>query len=105
MTTVSRRRYSAEFKAQAVALVNNGKSVPEVALELEISDGVLYAWLRQESASAQLGSGGTRAVGERSAADELRRLRRENANLKLENDILKKAAVILGTRPLSGGAR
>jgi len=99
MTTVSRRRYSAEFKAQAVGLVNNGKSVPEVALELEISDGVLYAWVRQENESAQLGSGGSRAVGERSAADELRRLRREIANLKLENDILKKAAIIFATKP------
>ena len=48
---------------------------------------------------AQLGSEGGRAVGEEPAADELRRLRREIANLKLENDILKKAAVILGTKP------
>ena len=99
MTTVSRRRYSSEFKAQAVGLVNNGKSVPEVAQDLEISEGVLYAWVRQENGSAQLGSAGPRAVGERSAADELRRLRRENADLKLENDILKKAAVILATKP------
>jgi transposase len=99
MTTVSRRRYSSEFKAQAVALVNTGKPVPEVAQDLEISEGVLYAWVRQENGSAQLGSVGLRAVGERSAADELRRLRRENANLKLENDILKKAAVIFATKP------
>jgi len=55
--------------------------------------------VRQENGSAQLGSAGPRAVGERSAADELYRLRRENANLKLENDILKKAAVILATKP------
>jgi len=101
MTTVSRRRYSSEFKVQAVGLVNNGKSVPEVAQELEISEGVLYAWVRQGNGSAQLGSAGARAVGERPAADELRRLRRENANLKLENDILKKAAVIFATRPQS----
>jgi transposase-like protein len=32
------------------------------------------------------------------AADDLRALRRENAHLKMENDILKKAAVILGTK-------
>lgn len=99
MTTVSRRRYSAEFKAQAVGLVNNGKSVPEVAQELEISEGVLYAWVRQGIEPGRLGSGGSRAGGERSAADELPRLRRENANLKLENDILKKAAIIFATKP------
>ena len=45
------------------------------------------------------GSEGLRAVGEKSEADELRTLRRENSLLKQENDILKKAAVILGTRP------
>jgi transposase-like protein len=44
-------------------------------------------------------------LGEEPAADELRRLRREVANLKLENDILKKAAVILGTKPQSSAAR
>jgi transposase len=35
----------------------------------------------------------------------VRRLRRELANLKLENDILKKAAVILGTKPSPGAGR
>ena len=99
MTTVNRRRYSSEFKSQAVGLVSNGKSVPQVAQELEISEGVLYAWVRQEGGPAQLRSAGPRAVGELSAAQELRRLRRENANLKLENDILKKAAVIFATNP------
>jgi transposase len=105
MTTVSRRRYTAEFKVQAVGLVNNGKSVPEVAQELEISDGVLYAWVRDGVGTPQLGRGGQRAVGEQAAADELRRLRRENANLKLENDILKKAAVIFATNPRSKPAQ
>ena len=55
--------------------------------------------MRQDPQPAQLGGEGQRAEGERSAAAELRRLRREIAHLKLENDILKKAAVILGTRP------
>jgi transposase len=102
---MTRRRYTAEFKAQAVALVGAGKPVAEVAQDLEISEGGLYAWVRQGSQPAQLGSAGLRAVGEEPAADELRRLRRENANLKLENDILKKAAVILGSRPQQGPAR
>jgi transposase len=100
MTPVSRRRYSAEFKAQAVDLVNAGKPVAEVAQELEISEGVLYAWTRKDPKAAQVGSAGRRAAGELPVADELRRLRRENANIKLENDILKKAAVILATKPL-----
>ena len=100
MTPVTRRRYSAEFKAQAIQLVELGKPVGEVAQELEISEGVLYAWVRRSPSATQLGSGGLRAAGEPSAADELRRLRRDNARLKLENDILKKAAVILGRKTL-----
>jgi transposase len=105
MSVVTRKRYTAEFKAQAVGLVNLGKSVPEVARDFGIGEGNLYKWVRQGSQSAELGSAGLRAVGEEPAADELRRLRRENANLKLENDILKKAAIILGTKPLPGDGR
>ena len=105
MTPVTRRRYTIEFKAQAVALVGAGKPVAEVAQDLEISEGVLYAWVREDSQPGQLGSGGLRAAGEEPSATELPRLRREIANLQLENDILKKAAVILGSRPQQGPVR
>lgn len=80
-------------------LVRVGKPVKDVSRDLGISEGVLYEWVRKAGAqAAQLGSAGARAEGEPAEADELRRLRRENAHLKLENDILKKAAVILGTK-------
>jgi transposase len=105
MTTVTKKRYTAEFRAQAVGLVGLGKPVSEVAHDLGISEGVLYGWVRKGSQAAQLGSEGLRAVGEEPVADELRRLRREIAHLKLENDILKKAAVILGTNPPSRDER
>ena len=62
-----------------------------------VSSDLLYSW-RHSSQVAQLGSAGARAAGERSEADELRDLRREVTLLRQENDILKKAAVILGTR-------
>lgn len=105
MNPVTKKRYTAEFKAQAVGLVGVGKPVAEVARDLGISEGVLYGWVRKGSQSAELGSEGLRAVGELPVADELRRLRRENATLKMENDILKKAAVILGIRPQPGDGR
>jgi transposase len=105
MYPVTKKRYTAEFKAQAVGLVDLGKPVSAVAEDLGVSQGVLYAWVRKDSQSAELGSEGLRAVGELPAADELRRLRRENATLKMENDILKKAAVILGTKPQPGDGR
>jgi|SRR5579862_444514 len=105
MEPVIRKRYTAEFKAQAVELVGMGKPVSEVAEELEIGTNVLYRWMRKGGQPERLGSGGGAAVGEQPVADELLRLRRENANLKLENDILKKAAVILGTKPQSFAGR
>lgn len=105
MNPVTRKRYTAEFKAQAVGLVNLGKPVMEVAQELEIGSSILYGWVSKGAQSRQLGSGGVRAVGEEPVADELPRLRREILTLKLENDILKKAAVILGTRPQQSAAR
>ena len=72
-------RYTAEFKQTALDLLASGKSIQDTAKDLAISVDILYAW---------------RA----SAADSLAALRRENARLQMENDILKKAAIILGTK-------
>ena len=91
------QRYTPEFKEQALGLLNLGKPVADVALELQISSNLLYGW-RSRSQRTQGGSAGLRAVGEQSEADALRALRRENVRLQAENDILKKAAIILGSR-------
>jgi transposase len=105
MKAETRKRYTSEFKAQAIELVGMGKPVREVAEELGIGSSLLYLWVRKGGQPGQVGNEGVRAGGEQSAVDELPRLRRENANLRLENDILKKAAVILGTKPQPGGVR
>jgi transposase-like protein len=97
METKTRKHYTPEFKSQAIALMATGKPVAQLAEELCVSSNLLYNW-RLNSQVAQGGSAGARAVGEGSEADALRHLRRENALLKEENLILKKAAVILGTR-------
>jgi transposase len=102
--TKTRKRFSADFKDQAVSLVATGKPVSVVAQELGIGDGLLYRWVRNAKA-AQIGSGGGSAGGDDPATDELRRLRRENAMLQEENNILKQAAVILGTKAQKKGKR
>ena len=79
-------------------MVGIGRPVPAVAEELEIGSGLLYRWLKGPQ-GADLGRKADEAVGEEAAAAEIRSLRGENTQLRLENDILKKAAVILGTRP------
>ena len=99
MTTVTRKRYTPEFKTQAMELVAIGKPVPEVAEELGIGTSLLYKWIGKNPPPTAQPPGGEETTA------ELARLRRENSHLRLENDILKKAAIILGTRPLSPLAR
>ena len=97
MNQTIRKRYTPEFKAQALDLLETGKPVSQIAEDLCIASDLLYRW-RRESQGPQGDSAGPRAEGEGAAADALRALRRENAHLKMENDILKKAAIILGTK-------
>lgn len=86
---MSSKRYTAEFKAEAVKQVTErGYPVQEVATRLGVSSHSLYEWLRR-----------ARGSGEKRSAHELDEIRRENARLKAElkrveeeRDILKKAA-------------
>jgi transposase len=86
-----RQRFSKEFKLEAVQLLKqSGRPAAEIARELGIPRNRLYKWaadLDTNGAGAFPGSG--RVVG---TEDEVVRLRRENARLKEERDILKKAA-------------
>jgi len=97
MNQKPRKRYTAEFKTQAIGLLETGRPVTEIAEELCISTNLLYSW-KQASRRAQGGSAGPQAAGEGDGADDLRAMRRELARLRVENDILKKAAIILGTK-------
>ena len=94
-----RKRYTDEFKAQALELCATGKPVAEVAADLCVGQNLIYAWRRKtNNQPAELRSEGQGAVGDEDVAKELSRLRREVASLRIDNDILKKAAVILGTQ-------
>jgi transposase len=99
-----RKQYTPEFKAQAIELLAIGRPVVELAEELCVSANLLYSW-KSSSQGTRVGSGGDQAVGENAAADDTRALRRENALLRQENEIFKKAAVILGTKPQPNYAR
>ena len=103
MKSKPRKRYTPEFKVQALQLLQVGTPVSQLARDLGISENLLYSW-RSAAQRAQGGSAGLTAGGGQDAADELRALRREVARLRVDNDILKKAAVILGTKPHPGSA-
>jgi len=94
-----RRTFSREFKIEAVRLmIEGGRPGAEVARELGINVNLLYAWKarHQEDASAVFPGKGHLS----SEQQELVRLRRENARLKEERDILKKAARYFAQNPV-----
>ena len=78
---IGRRRYDEEFRKSAVQLVAGGRSVPEVARSLGISENILYRWR-------------SAAQAEPSATAEVAALRRQVKQLEQERDILKKALSI-----------
>jgi transposase-like protein len=85
----TRRRFTAEFKVQAVKrLLEGGKGLSAVATELGLSPGQLSAWRNEH-----LAAGSTEALAARKAEQaEMQRLKRENKRLEEEVEILKKAA-------------
>ncbi len=91
MTRKDRKRYSREFKLEAVRMANeSGKPVAEVARELDISVHHLYRWRDQ---AAKEGDKVFPGHGKSNSQDELTRLRRENTRLREERDILKKSLI------------
>ncbi len=88
MRKKTRRKYSDEFKDEAVRLVTvQGYKTTEAARNLGIHEGVLRRWIKQRSPEA-IGSSSNTAKLE----TELKVLKRENERLRMEREILKKAA-------------
>ena len=82
------RRYPAEFREQMVELVRSGRSVASLAREFEPSEATIHKWVRQADLD-----GGRREDGLTSdEREELRKLKRQVRQLRMERDILKKAA-------------
>ncbi len=83
----SYKQYPKEFKDEAVALVlEQGYSVPEAAKSLGIAVNMLYRW---KELHEQRSEGKALAEDER---EELKHLRKENKELRMEKEILKKAS-------------
>ena len=84
----SRPPYPPEFRQQIVELARNGRSVADLAREFEPAEQTIYTWLKQADRDQ-----GKRADGLSSAErEELRRLRKENRQLRQEREIRAKAA-------------
>ena len=85
-----RRAFTEEFKAKAVKqCVTGGRSIGQVARDLDLTASSLRAWVKQAKVDAGEGAPGELTTEERA---ELSRLRREIKQLKQDREILKAAA-------------
>jgi transposase len=84
----TRPPFPPEFRREAVAMVRSGRPVPEVAEALGVSQQSLRNWVKQQALDRSERQDGLTSA----ERDELRALRRENARLKQERDLLKRAA-------------
>ena len=88
MQKILKGEYTAEFKEQVVKRVKDGKSVGAVAKEMGLVEQTLRNWVNQFDEGRLNGAGAAKVTPEQM---ELSGLRAENARLKRENDILRKA--------------
>ena len=91
-----RRFFPPEYKAEVVELIRStGKTVGQVARELDLTETAVRQWIRQ----AELDAGHRHDGLTTAEREELGRLRREVRELRRANEILKSAAVFFGSMP------
>jgi len=105
MERIPRAKYTKEFRLEAVKLITDEKlSVAEAARRLALPSNTLDNWLRKHRAGKLEEVGKTyRPLTE--VEMELARLKKENAELKMEREILKKAAAYFARESLPGTRR
>jgi Transposase and inactivated derivatives len=86
--------YEESFKKQLVELYNNGKPALEIEKEYHISNSALYKWVRYFNSTGSFKEKDNRTRLE----NDYKELEKENRQLKMENDILKQAALIMGRK-------
>jgi Transposase and inactivated derivatives len=89
-----RRTFTTEFKKQMVQLYENGKSRAAIVEEYDLTASALDRWIKQAQTTGSFSEKDNRSPEE----NELITLRKENQRLKMENDILKQAALIMGRK-------
>ncbi|PIT22419.1 transposase [Snodgrassella communis] len=89
-----RRSFSADFKEQMVKLYQQGKSRSELVKQYDLTPSALDRWINQSSKSGSFKTKDYRTPEE----NELIALRKELKQLRMENDILKQAALIMARK-------
>lgn len=89
-----RRTFTDEFKNQMVQLYLNGKRKCDIVREYDLAASALDKWIQRSQTTGSFKEKDNRTPEEA----ELIKLRKENQQLKMENDVLKQAALILGRK-------
>ena len=88
------RKYTDEFKQQLVDLYHSGRRRCDICREYDIAQSLFDKWVKQAEHSGSFHEKDNHTPEQ----EELLKLRKENLKLKMENDILKQAALILGRK-------
>lgn len=93
----ARRTFTADFKQQMVNLYLHGKSRSELVAQYDLTASALDRWITQSTNNGSFKTKDNRSDAEK----ELIMLRKELKQLRMENDILKQAALIMGRKSIS----
>jgi len=95
-----RKKFSKEFKLEAIELSKITVTVKEAAISLGIDEALLYRWRKEYNSNknAFSGSGVVNIPNNNSDSEELKRIKRELKKVTEERDILKKAVSIFSKR-------
>lgn len=101
MEKLPRQVYTSEFRQQAVEMITrDGLGIAEAARRLSLSPKTLTNWVRRARGGDSPGTAAAPRREVTAAEAELSRLRRENAELRMERDILKKASAYFAQESL-----
>ena len=94
MSRRPRREFTEEFKLQMVKLYNSEKSASEIVKEYDLTRSAFANWVQKYNKTGSFKASDNRTEEEK----ELIRLKKENKQLRMENDILKQEEMILGKK-------
>jgi transposase len=86
--------YTDEFREQIAKLVISGKTINQVSNEYKVAKSTIHSWVEKYQNTGSFREADNRSNSEK----ELIELRKENKQLRMENDILKQAALIMARK-------
>lgn len=89
-----KREYTEDFKKQMVTLYASGKTSSEIINKYELTPSTFHKWFKQYTNSGSFKEKDNLTPEQ----IELKKLEKENRQLRMENDILKQAALIMGRK-------